>query len=163
MPIEISLMRKDPSNKRKFPLELQSVFPGGSPRGSRRWPSGFSLVELLVVIAVIAIIAAVAIPNISNITENASSAKAMRNAQSLASAASLARTAGYATNWGTIENAIGVLTSDNGAGISVGSGVSAFQIGVSPLTESEITEVSQYLLIPPGPDPDKLIFLGPGS
>lgn len=124
---------------------------------------GFSLVELLVVIAVIAILATVAIPNITNVTRNATTAKAMRNAQSLASAASLARTAGYTTNWGTIENAISVLTTNNGAGLTVGSGVSAFRVGVSPLTTSEATAVLEFLEIPVGPDPDTLIYLGPGS
>ncbi len=118
---------------------------------------GFSLVELLVVIAVIAIIAAIAIPNIANITSQATVAKDQRNAQNIASVASAARAAGYTTNWGTVTNAVAVLTANQGAGVSIKSGTNFLNFGVSGIGATE-TGYTNHLTLQTTTTPDTLVY-----
>jgi type IV pilus assembly protein PilA len=118
---------------------------------------GFSLVELLVVIAVIAIIAAIAIPNIANITSQASVAKNQRNAQNIASVASAARAAGYTNNWNSVSNAVAVLTTNNGAGITITSGTNQLNFGVSGLSASDMGYTNN-LSIQTNSTPDTLVY-----
>ena len=69
----------------------------GKSRSWRKKPTGFSLVELLVVISVIAVIAAIAISSVKGIIENGAKSTARRNAQSIAQVAAAAQAAGNST------------------------------------------------------------------
>jgi type IV pilus assembly protein PilA len=120
---------------------------------------GFSLVELLVVISVIAILATVAIPNILNTSAQAGDTKNLRNAQTIASLAASARAAGYNTAWGSVSNAVAVLSANGGAGVSVtlGSGP-AISLGLSGLSEEEISNAMPYLVCSTNTTPDAILF-----
>jgi type IV pilus assembly protein PilA len=104
--------------------------------------AAFSLVELLVVIAVIAIIAAIAIPNIANITTQARYAKDQRNAQNLASVASAAKAAGVTNNLSTIALATNLLV---GTTVSVTNGGQVLTFGISPLSATDRTGMTNHL------------------
>jgi len=116
---------------------------------------GFSLVELLVVIAVIAIIAAIAIPNIANITSQATVSKDQRNAQNIASVASAARAAGYTNSWTSVANAVSVLSTNGGQGLTVVAGSGTLQFGISPIAETGYTN---YLSISASGTPDQVLY-----
>jgi prepilin-type N-terminal cleavage/methylation domain-containing protein len=116
---------------------------------------GFSLVELMVVIAVIGIIAAMAVPNLASVSSQARYAKSQRNAQTIASMAATARAAGYTNDWETVENAIGLLTTNSGKGLVVGEN---FSFGVSSLSEGEVMDATEFLRISGGSSPDTLVY-----
>lgn len=105
-------------------------------------PSGFSLVELLVVIAVIAIIAAIAIPNISNITGVAEDSRDMRNAQNIASTASAAIAAGYVPDWNNETDAVNALI----AGVSPTDGAfSDSEFRVDGINPGDVADIVRHL------------------
>ena len=64
-----------------------------NPQNSHK-PSGFSLVELLVVITVIGTLASIAIPAMSGVYGNSTAAKSRRNAQNIAAVYASLRAAG---------------------------------------------------------------------
>lgn len=136
----------------------------GRQKASRRYLSGLSLTELLIVVGVIGLVAAIGLPAIGNVRESARRASAKQNAKNVNQMSEALNALGVAhiipDSMGGVEATVRLFRE----GVVVAEGPMAGQrFALSGLRDEEIEWTAQYLRIEYREFDLQLVYVEPGA